>query len=361
VTVGGDGGQGGQGGQGGEPPDLPLCDTTDIPDPPAAPLDAPPVEVFFALRAIRFGDSEVRASVPGLDLDRADGCRIDCRGEDECGVPEFLPPLSSEEQLRRCDFVDGIDNAGVHLFERLAPNVGTDAESLSAEANAGQWSLILRVREWNGQPDDATVHLALFATPGFGWTPAGEGGGGGAPPVAPPRWDGTDVWPIDVRSLAPGSTDLETPAFEDRNAYVTGGTIVGALGGVFYVGVNQLPVELADGVLIAPMLDVGLPTLRIEKAVFGARWPVQDLIDGLGPLQLGDDAALCNLPILFDTIVQDVCKLVDVTADGLPGACDALSFAIELDAGRMLPGAIVQPDQSTVTCPPKRCEDVFQE
>lgn len=351
TTGGGDGGEGGG-------LDLPACDTTDLPAAPASGEPGGPIELYFALRTIRFGDPSNRASVPGFDLDRADGCRSDCAGEDECGLPEYLPELSTDEKVQRCDFVDGIDNSGAHLFARLAEDVGADETTLSDEAAQGIWSLILRVSDWNGLPDDPTVRLALFSTPGFGWMPD-DGVGGAPPPPPPPLWNGSDVWPIDERSLEPGSTDLTTPSFVDLNAYVSGGVIVGALGGTFYAGTNALPIELAEGVLVAPIADLGLATMHLENAVFAGRWSGQKLIDALAPIQV-NGIPLCNLSVIFEDVVADVCKLLDVTTDGLPGACDALSFAFELDAYRMLAGAIVQPDDAPIGCGQQTtCADVF--
>ncbi len=358
VGAGGDGS--GAGSEGGGEDDRPRCDTTELPAPPVDPGTPTEAVQYFALRAIRLGDSSDRASVPGFDLDDADGCRTDCSGADECVIPTWMPELTTEEQIQRCDFLDGIDNSGVYLFERLAEDVGATQEVLSAEADAGEWSLVLRLRKWNGTAEDGDVEVAIFSTPGYGWTPDGTGGGGGAAEVPRPVWDGTDAWPIDARSLKPGSVGLESPAFVDENAYVAGGNVVGVLGGTFYAGTNQIPIQLATGLLVAPILEPELPTRRIENARFAGRWKGQDLIDAFGPLQV-NGVKLCNLGPIFEDVVADVCKLLDVTTDGEVGTCDALSFAFSFDAQPMLPSGPVQPDDEPAGCEVRRtCDSVFE-
>ena len=73
-----------------------------------------------------------------------------------------------------------------------------------------------------------------------------------------------------------------------------------------------------------------------------------------GPLRVCDPCYLDKRPGGLLPMRQDV--------DGLPGACDALSFAFELDAYPMVPGAIVQPDTTPSGCARQiTCADVFAE
>lgn len=335
--------------------ELPRCETTDY---PATPDDAPttPAEdQWFAIRSVELGDPADPADVPGFDLDLVDSCNDTCRGiRPECTRPDFLADLEPEDEAKRCDWPEAVDNSTVHLFQ-AGELLGLTDGRLSSEADAGTWSLLIRVSGWNRTANDGQVTVSLYST--TGWEPpegagssgAGSTGAGGAD-VPAPLWNGNDLWSIDSRSLT-DAANLDAPAFRTTGGYVSDGTLVAELGGAFYVGSARVPLTIATGRLLAPLvLTEGQPP-GLRAAVFAGRWRIQDLIPALGSLLI-EGSPFCD-EALFDGFVEGACRLVDVNGADQFGACDALSFGIRFDAGAMGPGAIV-----TVPGDPPACADL---
>lgn len=358
VSTGGAGGSGGTGG-------LPICETTRD---PAGPEDAPVGGAFdkwLALRAIELGDPSEPDTIPGFDLDRAYSCREDCAFIDpECARPDFLADLDEDQEARRCDWPNGVDNTGVYLFDLLSTVSGTDSAALSEQADAGEWSLLVRVSEWNGEPNDAQVTVSLYSTLGFetdegaggaggGGATTGVGGGGGAAPLPTPIWNGTDRWIIDSRSLA-DPLDLDAPTFRHELAYVSDGMLVAQIDGLFYAGSARVPIRVVSGSLVARLQDDG-PSTKLTGATFAGRWAAEDLIAAFGPLLIEGFPFCSDLAGFFTNAMSEVCRLVDVTSPGGSGTCNAVSIALRFDAEEVLPGSIVTPTDVIDDCEPTDC------
>ena len=101
-----------------------------------------------------------------------------------------------------CDAVDGIDNAGRdnNVAKYMAALDGVQPEltsqPMSTRADQGFWSVIVRVSEYNGEPNDGVVTLALYATNGA---------------TVRPGWTGSDVWSV-RRDFVGGSAGAFSPA-----------------------------------------------------------------------------------------------------------------------------------------------------
>jgi hypothetical protein len=349
-----------QGGAGGE--DLPRCETTETPPRPTDAPTTPELDRWFGLHVIRLGSPEQPASVPGLDLDDADTCNATCQGEPECAEPDFLSELTASQAQERCDFPGAVDNSSVYLFDLAGSFIGATDSDLSDQADAGQWSLLLRVSEWNGGEEDGSVMVSLYSTPGFqppveGGTSSTASGAGGAEPASP-AWEGSDTWAIDGRSLAE-TGNIDAPAFQ-ASGYVSGGTIVADLGGDFYVGTARIPVQIASGRLIAPLVVDDDDTASVRGAIFGGRWPVRDFLTALGALVI-DGEPFCNQGSFFDNVAQRACRLVDVSVDQGISDCDSLSFGIGFDADPVRPGTVVEPMGEPADCPELTCAQLLAE
>ncbi len=342
--------------------ELPQCETTEYPESPEDAPTTPALDQWFAVRRVELGDPGDPAGVPGFDLDLVDSCNDNCRGiAPECTRPDFLADLSAEDEAKRCDWPSAVDNATVHLFQ-AGELLGLTDGRLSSEADDGVWSLLIRLSSWNGTANDAQVTVSLYSTTGWqppegpGSSSASSTGAGGAD-LPTPAWNGLDTWNVDSRCLGDEVT-LDDPAFRTTGGYVSDGTLVAELGGEFYVGTARVPLTIATGRLLAPLvLTEGQPP-SLRGAVFAGRWRVDDLIVALGSLLI-EGTPFCE-ESLFDGFVSGACRLVDVNGDARIGACDALSFGIRFDAGAMMPGAVVDVPGDPPECEVKTCELLLQ-
>ena len=125
--------------------------------------------------------------------------------------PDMAPPIVDGELCR--------DNAyGLALSPGLAAvgiDVQADVRALMAE---GRFAFLVRIRGWNGEPDDPRVTADVFAT--VAGTPMGGREGD------PLLWDGTDTFSISEESLAAPPLPMDQSILHDELGYVAGGVFV---------------------------------------------------------------------------------------------------------------------------------------
>lgn len=316
------------------PPDAgaPDADTCMHSVPPPRPdvEDAPDVqEIVFALHDLVLDQREERWRTIGFDLDGL------CSDPPE-PIVECLPEsISAPPEI---DGVGGIDNAlGHHLLDLLLFATPDFSADLERNARIGVSTPILRVRHWNGTPNDPEVEVAftqsVVGTPALpdGGPPALEipprgydyDDGGNAPPL--PQYDGNDWWWVRHDTFLDG--DPDRPRVRDDRAYVAGGVLVVTLPDRFPIhfagSTRTFTVVLTDAWITGTLRDDGRV---LENAVLGGRWPVVDLIDTL------DSAGICPDQTEYGIVVRVTDFAADVRADPRsvgPGVvCDAISVGI---------------------------------
>ena len=305
------------------------CALTRPPVRPTASDGPDDAEVVIALRHLTVDQGDERWRTIGFDVDGL--CTVPPELVAEC-VPRAASGMTPE------DGEGGIDNAlGQSLLEVLLiafPEIPVD---INRTTDAGNGVIVLRVRGWNGAPDDPNVTV-MMAQSRFGTSALDDGGipdastaviypdGGGLPP--PPAWDGRDAFWLAVDSFV--DEDASRPRVEVSGAYVAEGTLV---------------VPVPDGIELAflgrergfffrvidAVFAIELPTdgTTVPRAVVGGRWPVAHVLDAL-PLY-----GVCEGSDQY----RQFQRLADLTADvravpgtGGPGAvCDALSIGVAFD------------------------------
>lgn len=308
--------------------------------PPPIPTDAPPGQAedfVVALRSVDLREGSGTQPV-GFDLDRT----CSCQGEQaSCREPSKTPI---------CDSDDGIDNAAAKLFRLIQTAVGgTDkfgSAFFSMEAEQGIWSILMRVRGYNGQADDDRVEFDFYPT--AGGVDKADGG------VA--AWDGLDSWPVSTTGLADGKS-IDSPKFRNLQAYVSNHVLVAslpqssfALGGT---GVNTVTLRLTGGIVTAEIVKTDAGGWALQNGVLAGRWTIPDIFLSLSSFRDNNGDPICTGSVAYNFGKGTICTGADIlsTAGGPSDPCDALSFGLAFTADPAQLGAPVDP-----TLPSKFCD-----
>src|SRR5581483_9709741 len=179
---------GGSTGGGDAGTDASTCSHVTPPGPPSVKNAGGNIDFVTAVHAIGLGEQSGSPPI-GFDLDRYCTCE---------GDP---PSCQSPKKATTCDEKGGIDDAAVLIVKGLQVAYGGSSSFgstyFSNKADAGYWSLLIRVRNYNGMMDDDQVEVDLYPAAGSPAT---------TPANMPPQWNGTDEWPVTTSSLSDGAT-----------------------------------------------------------------------------------------------------------------------------------------------------------
>jgi hypothetical protein len=290
----------------------PTCAHAGWPGPPASAPEGGNVDFVAALRSIDLGESNP-ADPAGLDLDGL--CTCDTEGP-SCAYPPYA-------KADHCDGKQGRDNSVARVFKQvqfLAPSFGS--HTFSDNAEKGNWSMLVRVWNWNGQDDDAQVNVALYQT--F-WKASTQ-------PTEAPQWEGLDLWPVAATSLVDG-VSFDNARYLDKAAYVTGGVVVASLPEAFF-GINgvdsNVGIKLTAGTLVARIEHVKASSYRLVDGVVGGRWKVDDIFKVLGAFEFNDQVLCNDGDTAYTAMKQLLCNNIDIasTLGGPTTPCDSLSFGM---------------------------------
>ena len=242
------------------------------------------MEAVFALRNISLEQSGERWRRFGLDLDGFDTQSVD--SPSECLAADGKPTLDGDK---------GIDNSfGQHVLPTVLGMLPCLEDNIALNQGLGFGTVLLRLREWNGTPNDAKVDVSAVSAvdgtslddvTGLSW-----GGPDGAtlmlPSVSeeapPPAWDGDDVYFVDPGSLVAG--DLDYPLVWKTDAYISNGRVVlpvdTATTFVFLTGPGSFSLSL-NGFLLADISEDGE---TLEKGLLAGRFSGGELVATLEPL-----------------------------------------------------------------------------
>jgi len=335
--AGGTGGGGSVGGSAGAAGGI--CGHVQAPPPPATSDAGNDVEIVLAMRDFDIGETALEnGPLVGYDLDALCSCRGD--------GPSCNPPPYAEADT--CDGPSGRDNAAAGLWEAssvFVPELASTA--MTAEITAGHFTLLMRIRNYNGQPNDERVEVAFFASPGRDNDPCLT------VPPAPPTWNGNDSWPVASTSLTPNmgagggcsapGFDLEAPRYIDPDAYVTGGTLVATLDDLAFLIRNEdtlaeIHLKVAS---ITGRLEQAASGWLLEEGVVAGRWPVEELRLAFVALA-ANGVSLCSDSPLYENLRNAVCNYPDIASalSGPTTPCDAVSFGLSFAAAPALLGSI---------------------
>lgn len=358
-----------EGYSGGEAPDAGIETTVDArsetPDAPTAEASVacvsarPPARgdgsatggsttIVNALSTYEFSEADdpARPFSKGLDLDRT------CT----CPGPRSCKPANGSTAV--CDFANGVDNAAGDYFLSLLSVLGKTA-TITAKIQAGDYGLVLRIRNYNDLPNDDDVEVAVFNSFGLDRSPP-SGSDAGLPQNAVPKFDGTDRWTVDAKSLLGGTPYL--PTVVDTRGYVRDGMVVANVSNAIRIGPYTVPI--VGGVLIAKLVKSG-DSYAITEGTVSGRSNARELLTALEsvPNPLDRSKFLCGDDAVYKNLRDRFCKgldlMTDETLDGRDAPCDAASFSIRFTSSPASLGTVVDNgppkkpcgDSWVATCP----------
>jgi hypothetical protein len=303
------------------------CGVT-FPPPPAKATPGGAEEFVLAIHSINLGDK----GASGLDLDGVCSCHGD--------------GPSCKEPVQHCDDMEGRDNAAATLFNTLtlalqSSNFGSDF--FSARVNDGAWTVLFRVRGYNGEPDDAQVEVNLYPSPGFA---------GPTPTI--PLWDGTDLWQVSATSVS--NMDIDQPLYRDMGAYVAGGVLVASLpeAEVTLAGSETtISIHLTGaGILAKISKDAQFGGVRATDGLILGRWKLSDAFASVASYRDESSMPICTTNTFYPTIKTLICQSADILAgQGTPASpCDAMSFGVGFTADPAKLGSVTQPPAPSPGC-----------
>ena len=325
---------GGTGGAGGHEP---VCAPALPPSPPAIKNAGGADVLTFALRTVDLGGPKKKV---GFDLDG----QCTCPGKTGCQEPAWA-------KADHCDDPDGRDNGSGNAFAAINQAFGAVISSvqLSDQAYKGNWSVLVKVSDYNGGDDDDQVQVALYTTPGTGG-------------VAP-KWDGMDAWPVADISLV-DQVSIDQPVSLDSKAYVTNRVLVAHLAAatVTFQGSGvHLQIDLTGVVLSATLQAKDSGAVELVEGTLSGSWPEPALFQSLSGLRVNNGMKLCVGDTYYNPVKKALCDEFDMSTGAPEAACDALSFSVGFEASPMvlgMPQALTPPtgacdvtkDPTTDTC-----------
>ena len=262
-----------------------------VPDRPPASTSksTDDVEAIFAFRNVSLDQSGDRWRRFGLDLDGMNTESV--QDASECVAADGQPTLDGER---------GIDNSfGQHVLPTVVGLISCLEDNIALNQGLGFGTVLLRLREWNGTPNDAKVDVSVVSAVdgtsaddvnGFEW--GGPEGAtlmlpGATAEAPPPAWDGEDIFYVDPGSLVAG--DIRHPLVWKTDAYISNGRVVlpvdTATTFVFLTGPGSFSLSL-NGYLIADISEDGQV---LEKGLLAGRFSAGELVATLEPLGICDD------------------------------------------------------------------------
>jgi hypothetical protein len=295
------------------------------------------LEFIVAVREINFGDVTGNPKEIGFDLDS----RCTCDGEGSACLRE------SWASAEACDGPGGRDNAAGVLLSEMAPLFsGFGSARWSQGAVEGSWSVLLRVRNYNGLADDRDVRLDWYV-PGPYWADKSD-------KSDVPSWDGTDTWPIQSNSLVEqgGKFDIDRPKVYDEHAYVTGGVLVGSLSASAFQVSKDYTIDLSGAFITAKVVE-GAQGWTLQDGVLAGRWKLSGMLAQASRIEIFSVPVCMDHPA-YGGVKEKICALADIHS-GLGGPttpCDSISAGLEFQASPAGFGNIVPHVVAPSPCDP---------
>lgn len=337
---GGSGASGGSGGTGGS--DAGNDATTGMPD-PEMPGTQPPADpkmptadgtsaTTLAVRKLFLGDTD-REGTPSAGAWKDLGFNLDGILSTKSGSNHCAPVKGANPANVKTDGNGGIDNSfGANLMP-IITSVAADASTgINTSLENGEFTIIVHMANLGTAATQAGIDSKLYA---------------GAPLMAPPAWDGTDVWPVTFEFLTGGNIDTPKVAFP--TSYMVDGTWVSGSKGDLPLTVALQGIELKllirNALVAMDVTGTGATATAVNGTIAGVL-KTDELVQSLREVAGTLDVSLCE-GSTFESIAQQIRAASDIMQDGSNGdasqTCDGISVGLGFSADAIVLGDVADP------------------
>lgn len=354
----GSGGSTSTGGTGGGKAD-PVEPGAQPPALPSAPAAAGATDTVVAVNKLLLGDTDASGN-PDPNAWQTLGYNIDGIVSTKTGTNHCKPQKGASPSSVKTDGKDGIDNSfGSNLLPIIASLASNPSQTISDSLTAGDFTIMLKMDKMEdpaSKPDQTSIAASLYGGAKFGAmvdcnaTPTD-------PNCSPPKWDGSDKWPVLPELLDNG--DINSPKVKFPTSYVAGGTWVSGNKGTLNLSISiqgfTLTLNITQAVIWAKMSGSGT-TASATNGVIAGVIPTEQLISELKKVAGGFDQSLCS-GATFDSIAQQIRAASDIMQDGTNGdptkECDGISVGLGFEAKAIQLGGVAP----AATAPTDPCAD----
>jgi len=314
----------------------PACSELGVPaQPPPSDAGADgPESILVAVNLLDFG-IQTTDLAGGFNLDRTCSPTV---AESTCATR--IDEETYNKYARDKNEV-GLDNSGRSLLGYLALlGAAFQPFEINERLKLGEFGAVIRIRGYNGLPDDDEVVVEIFPAIGT-WRTLDDGGLEKGPK---PEFAYGDLWRRDRRF----QNVVDASRLKSATAWVRGGRLVASFQSVTLpLSVPEDPklldVIIQEGWVSASLVSDGT-NYRLSDGVLGGRWRTADILDQVRQIYIDDtvgikDRYLCEKDLPFDVygaVKKEVCDGRDLRSSSrddkknLP--CDAVSTGIRFDS-----------------------------
>lgn len=220
------------------------------------------------------------------------------------------------------DGVGGIDNSfGENLMPLIASLASDPDASVNSSISNGSFTVMVKMDNVDSQATQSGVNAALY---------------GGANLGSPPKWDGTDQWPVVPELLGGNPPSENDPLVTFPKSFVVNNTWVSGSQGKLSLSLSVQGYSLTLDIVKAVItMNLSPDRKSATGGIIAGVINTDSLVSELRKIAGSFDKSLCS-GSTFDSIAQQIKAASDIMDDGSNGdpskTCNAISIGLGFDA-----------------------------
>lgn len=327
---------GGTGGSGG---------STRPPEAPSGPPADGTTPTVLAMDQLLIGDTDADGQ-PNADAWKSLGYDLDGLQSTPQSTDHCQPITGGSKDAIQSDGNGGIDNSfGRNLLPILTTFQPTTSQRVNQSLTTGEFTILFSLDNLGAATTQAAISSAVFA--------------GTALPLdaRPPRFDGTDVWPVSSDFVM--NADIAQPTVRFANSYMVDDAWVSGSSGVtldvaLVLSGFSLNLHIVNALISMRVNGRGSSATATDGVIAGVM-DTETFVAEMRKVVGAIDPSLCQATY-FDSVAQTIRGSSDIMLDGSNGdstkTCNAISIGLGFAAGSATLGPVVDPPTPVDPCAP---------